>query len=178
MGFSAIFLLGIACVIIITLLKNRILPNINTENKLTKKLQHTKWYQNHYLSGGFVFIMNAILFSLAVLIIFLVSMLHIPFLHLFVMGAATFISIWFWALINVSWKGRKGNRIKMGSIGSSFYLLLGIFFLYKLMTLKPSYPGEDTFMAGIGLLFGIIVTLVAWITCFIFTALVKKIREV
>jgi hypothetical protein len=66
----------------------------------------------------------------------------------------------------------------MASIGSSFYLLLGIFFLYKYMNLKPSYPGDDTFMAGIGLLFGIIVTLVAWITCFIFTALINKKREV
>jgi hypothetical protein len=122
--------------------------------------------------------MNAIFFSLAVLLIFLIGMLQIPYLHLFVMGAAPIISIWFWSLMNVSWKGSKGNRIKMASIGSSFYLLLGIFFLYKYMNLKPSYPGDDTFMAGIGLLFGIIVTLVAWITCFIFTALVNKEREV
>jgi len=178
MSFSAIFLLGIVCVLIITLLKNSILSKISIENKLTKKLQQTKWFQNHFLSGGFVFIMNAIFFSLVVIIIFLGSMLHIPFLLLFVMGAAPLLSIFFWSLINVSWKGSKGDRIKMASIGSSFYLLLGIFFIYKLMTLKPSYPGDDIFMAGIGLLFGIIVSLVAWITCFIFTALVRKEREV
>ena len=57
----------------------------------------------------------------------------------------------------------------MGTIGSSFYGVLSILFIYWLVTLEPSYPGEDTFMQAIGLMLGTIVTTVAFITCFIIT---------
>jgi hypothetical protein len=154
------------------LFKNNILSSISSENKLSQKLQNTKWFENHFFSGGFIFITNAIFFSLV--IIFLLNFPGITMLDFFIMGGATLLSIWFWSLINRSWKGSKGNRIKMASIGSSFYILVGLFFLYKLMTLKPSYPGDDTFMAGLGLLFAIVVSSVAWITCFLFTAFPKK----
>ncbi|WP_155891086.1 hypothetical protein [Ectobacillus panaciterrae] len=79
-----------------------------------------------------------------------------------------------WVFINRSWQGRRKDRLKMGLLGSSFYLFLVLFILYKWIILKPAFPGDDTFMAAIGLLFGMIVSIVAFITCFSFTAFSKQ----
>ncbi|MGP4041673.1 hypothetical protein ACTWP4_17475 [Gracilibacillus sp. D59] len=40
-----------------------------------------------------------------------------------------------------------------------------IIFSYWYATLEPSYPGEDLFMAGLGLMVAIFVSLVAFLTC-------------
>ncbi|UTW69564.1 hypothetical protein KHA80_23000 [Anaerobacillus sp. HL2] len=62
----------------------------------------------------------------------------------------------------------------MGAIGSSFYFFMAIFFVYRLVTLKPAFQGDDTFMAAVGLVLVIIVTTVAFTTCFIYVSLSKK----
>lgn len=83
-------------------------------------------------------------------------------------------SIFSWVLINNAWQGTKRNRLKVGAVGSSFYIFLTFIFAYWFVTLKPSYPGEDTFMGAIGLIFAIIVTTVAFITCFVITGFSKR----
>ncbi|MBP0725456.1 hypothetical protein J5Y03_09670 [Bacillus sp. RG28] len=117
--------------------------------------------------------MNAIYFSIALLLIFLLNKTGLHFLYFLIVFAVMFLSIWLWCLINVSWKGRIGDRIKMASLGSSFYLFVGLFFLYKFMNLKSSHPSN-----GFGLLLGVIVSFIACITCFLFTALEKKEKKV
>jgi hypothetical protein len=62
----------------------------------------------------------------------------------------------------------------MATVGSSFYVISSFLFIYWLVTLKPSYPGEDTFMRAIGLVLGVIVTTVAFISCFVITGYSNK----
>ena len=83
-------------------------------------------------------------------------------------------SLFLWIIINKGWQGTKRNRLKMGAVGSSFYIILSLLFFYMLVTLKPSYPGEDTFMRAIGLNLGIAVTTVAFISCFVLTGFSNK----
>jgi len=152
------------------LIKNSILANINPKSNLSLKFQSTDWFQNPIYSGGFIFFMNAIYFSIALLLIFLSNKAGLHFLYFLIVFAVMFLSIWFWCLINVSWKGRIGERIMMASIGSSFYLLVGLYFLYNY--LKHNNPSN-----AFGLLLGIIVSVIACITCFLFTALEKKVKK-
>ncbi|MFJ7727341.1 hypothetical protein ACIQXV_14375 [Neobacillus sp. NPDC097160] len=83
-------------------------------------------------------------------------------------------SIFLWILINNAWQGTRRNRLKMGIVGSSFYIFLTIIFIYMFVTLIPSYPGEDTFMRAFGILFAMIVTTAAFTTCFVMTGFSKK----
>jgi hypothetical protein len=51
-----------------------------------------------------------------------------------------------WVLINHAWQGTQSNRLKMGFLGSSFYAFLAFALAYQLVTLKSSYPNENTCM--------------------------------
>lgn len=46
-----------------------------------------------------------------------------------------------------------------------------------LVTLAPSFPGDDPFMRAIGIFLGIVVTTFAFISCLIFTGFSKTIDE-
>lgn len=87
---------------------------------------------------------------------------------------AVFLSLLMREWFGISWKGSRRNRFKMGLLGSSLYLLLSLVFLYQMFNLKPANPHDDTFMAFVGLLFGLIVSIVAFITFFCFTALSRR----
>ncbi|PLS17443.1 hypothetical protein CVD28_12910 [Bacillus sp. M6-12] len=117
--------------------------------------------------------MYAILFFLTILALYALTYFFVPFEHLLVMLFAVAGSIYLWVFINNAWQGTKRNRIKMSAVGSSFYIFLTVMFMYWYINLKPSYPGEDTFMSAIGLFFAIIVTTVASITCFAVTGFSK-----
>lgn len=167
-------LIGVLGVLIVIFSKNSLIDAIRNNNKLVHKLKNAKWFQNHLLSGLFLFIMNAILFFLTVIILYVLMYLVIPFAHILVMFLAVIGSIFLWICINQAWQGTKRKRLKMGIVGSGFYVLLTVIFLFWLVTLKPSYPGEDTFMGAIGLVFAIIVSLVAFTTCLVITGFSKN----
>lgn len=167
-------LIGVLGVLIVIFSKNSLIDAIRNNNKLVYKLKNAKWFQNHLLSGLFLFIMNAILFFLTVIILYVLMYLVIPFAHILVMFLAVISSIFLWIVMNQAWQGTKRNRLKMGIVGSGFYVLLTVIFLFWLVTLKPSYPGEDTFMGAIGLVFAIIVSLVAFTTCLVITGFSKN----
>ncbi|QQZ09915.1 hypothetical protein [Heyndrickxia vini] len=171
---SLILFIGLLGVLLVLFFKNPIINMIGENNKIVHKLQAAYWYQNHWLSGLFLFLVNAVLFFATIAILFALLYLFIPIVHILVMFFAVFGSILLWIIINKAWQGTKRNQLKMGAIGSSFYLLLTFVFLIWFITLKPSYPGEDTFMEAIGLLFAIIVTSVACITCFVFTGCSRR----
>lgn len=171
---TTILLIGMVGVILILFFIKPLTGKIGGNNKLVHKLKDTKWFQNHWLAGIFLFILNAILFFSTGLVLYVLTYFLIPFVHLFVMLFAVIVSIFLWTLICMAWQGTKRNRLKMGGIGSSFYIFLTFIFVYWLVTLKPSYPGDDTFMGAIGLFFTIIVTSVAFITCFVITGFLKK----
>jgi hypothetical protein len=85
------------------------------------------------------------------------------------MVLAVFGSLFLWMIVNKAWQGTNANRIKMSILGSSFYILLSILFLYWLLNLEPSYPGEDLFMRSMGLMLGLMVSIVAFLSCLITT---------
>ncbi|MFE8699882.1 hypothetical protein ACFYKX_04515 [Cytobacillus sp. FJAT-54145] len=175
MGFSLIILVGLLGVLAIILFKNPIIQGLGTNNKLVNQLKHKAWIQNQWLCGAFLFFVNAVLFFSTGLILYGITFLSIPFIHLGVMIMAVILSVIFWSSVNLAWEGEKKKRLMMAGVGSSFYLILSAIFIYRLVTLEPSYPGEDTFMAAIGMMFGIIVTSVAFLTCFIMTGSKRKV---
>lgn len=173
--FLILFLfIGLLGVFFIIFNKSRIIEIIGDNNTLIHKLENAMWFQNHWLSGIFLFLMNAGLFLLTALFLYGLTYFFIPFVHFLVMFFAVIGSLFLWVIINKSWQGTKRNRLKMAAIGSSFYIILSLLFLYMLMTIKPFYPGEDTFMREIGLNMGLVVTTVAFISCFVFTGYSNK----
>ncbi|MBD3109621.1 hypothetical protein IEO70_14835 [Bacillus sp. AGMB 02131] len=160
---------GILAVGVIILCKGPIISLCPEDSRLGQMLTNTGWFRSYWLSGVFLFSMNAMLFCTSILLLFI----RLPFIHLLIMLLAVIASIFLWATINKVWQGTRRNRLKMSAIGSSFYLLFSLVFSYMLVTLEPAYPGEDLFMKGIGLLVAIIVTMVAFVTCFVFTGFSK-----
>ncbi|SFC09168.1 hypothetical protein SAMN05443252_101836 [Bacillus sp. OV322] len=140
-----------------------------TKNAI-RLLYKKAWFQGYWRSGLFLFAVNALLFSTTVLLLYILIFIQIPYLHIAVMGFAVYASILAWFSIGKSWDGTRRNRLKMGLIGSSFYVLVSALIIYKECHLKPAYPGDDTFMAAIGLLAALIVSSVAFIVCLVFTA--------
>ncbi|WP_428910830.1 hypothetical protein [Niallia sp. Krafla_26] len=170
---SLILLMGMIGILLVLFLKRPIIDTIAKDNKIVYKFQNANWFQNHWLSGLFLFGLNAVLFFSTVLILYLFMFLFIPFVHFFVMLLAVMISIYVWIIIHKSWKGTKRNRLKLGAVGSSFYLFLTMMFVFWLVTLTPSYPGDDTFMGAVGLVFAMIVTSMAFVTCMVITGFSK-----
>lgn len=104
MSLTLFLFIGFLGVFLIMFIKRPLMDMLGENNKLVHKLKNAIWFQNHWLSGIFLFVI----------------------------------------------------------------------FIYWLVILKPSYPGEDTFMRAIGLVLGIIVTTVACISCFIITGYSNK----
>ena len=173
-------LLLVAVLIFGIILLKRIQLNglFGSQNKFVHALKTAKWFQNYWFSGIFLFAINAFLFCSAGLLLYVLTFFLIPYLHLLVMSAAVIGSIYLWMMLNFAWIGLKTDRLKMAAIGSSFYVILSIIFMYWLVTLEPVYPGEDTFMRWIGLIFAIIITTTAAITCFVITGFSDKKLQV
>lgn len=169
-----IIIVGLFGVLLALFFKGRIINTIGENNRLVHKLKNAAWFQNQWLSGAFLFVLNGVLFLITCLVLYGLTYLLIPFVHILVMFAAVIGSIILWIFINKAWVGSKGNRLKLGAVGSSFYLILTMIFVYLLVTLKPAFPGDDTFMRALGLEIAILVTTVATITCFIITGFSKK----
>ncbi len=171
---SLLLFVGLVGIVFVILFRNRLIQLTGNNNMLIDRLNHTTWFQNHWLSGIFLFGLNAFLFLLTGLILYLIMSLIIPFIHLFVMLLAVIASISLWIIINKGFLGSKRDRIILGAVGSSFYLFLTLVFIYMLVTLEPTYPGEDIFMSAVGLSFAIIVTSVALLTCFALTGFSRQ----
>jgi len=168
---SLFLLIGMLVLVIVGFNRNKLVNSIGPSNGLVKKLLSYEWFQKPWLSGLFLFVVNALLFGTTFLILFGLSFLMIPYIHLLIMMGAVVVSLYAWIIISNAWKGVKKGRMLRGFIGSSFYLILTLVFTYMIVTLEPQFPGDDTFMAFIGLVIAITVTFVAFITCFLFTGL-------
>jgi hypothetical protein len=173
MGIIFIFIFGLLSVLILIVFSNSILEVLREKNHLEYFLRGKKVFQHYWLAGIILFLMNALVFFLTMIILYVIQSFSIPFMHLVVMLLAVASSIYFWLLVNLNWQGEAKDRIKVGVIGSSFYLFLTVFFIFKYVTIKPMFPGDDTFMKSIGFMFGIMITSVAFVTCFSLTGLVR-----
>jgi hypothetical protein len=174
MGISFILILGLIGVVSLICFSNPMFDVMRKSNNLVVLLKRKKFFHHYWLTGIFSFFMNAILFFLTILALYGIQFFSIPFIHLIVMFLAVGLSIFLWLLIKLSWQGEVRDQLKVGIIGSSFYFFLTVFFIYKYVTIEPLYPGDDTFMRAIGFMFGIIVTSVAFLTCFFLTGFARK----
>ncbi|WP_052129969.1 hypothetical protein [Ureibacillus sinduriensis] len=156
-------------------LREPIADRVNGNNALEKKLQKLKWFQKSYLAGIMLLLINAALFFGCLGILYALTLVFIPYIHLLVMIVAVVLSIWVWIGFNKAWMGSNGERIILALIGSSFYFGLTILFVYMYVGIEPYYPGEDTFMRSLGLLLASIITTVACIACFIITGFFNRI---
>jgi hypothetical protein len=130
-------------------------------------LNKYRWFQNSWLIGVFLFGMNMVLFGTTVFILYALTFMTIPYIHLVIMAAATVASILVWQSIVHAREWKKGERLKAGMAGSSFYLILFLFILYRWVTYVPQNPGEDGFMAVVGFFLGLLVTGMAFVIGFV-----------
>ncbi|PMC39056.1 hypothetical protein CJ195_03705 [Bacillus sp. UMB0899] len=165
---------GLIGLVIMIIYKNRIGEHLAKNNSLVNQLGQRHWFQNQWLAGLSLFGLNAVLFFLTGGVLYGLMFLLIPYIHLVIMILAVIVSIYLWVVINKAWEGSKVNRLKLGAVGSSFYLILTIVSIFMMITLEPQYPGEDTFMRFIGLFFSGFVTAVAFFTCFFITGFSKS----
>ncbi|MDY0407038.1 hypothetical protein P5G51_018350 [Virgibacillus sp. 179-BFC.A HS] len=166
MAFSSIVIIGVLGMVLVIFFRNKIIGmNIGaTGNKGATSFRHA------WKAGLCLFLANAALFFGTAIILFLLQFLMIPYLHVLIMFLAVVASIHMWVHFHHSWCGNRRGRVRFAFIGSSFYLLLAIILIIRMITIKPSYPGEDMVMATIGLFFGVIVTFIAFLTCFLFVS--------
>ncbi|MCA1060641.1 hypothetical protein LCL96_17025 [Rossellomorea aquimaris] len=135
--------------------------------KWITSLDKYEWFQNPWLIGVFLFVINLILFGTTALVLYGITYLMIPYIHLVIMVAATVTSILVWQSLVYAREWMKGERWKAGMTGSSFYLLLFLYILYEWNTYVPIYPGEDEFMSSLGFFIGELVTGMAFLICFV-----------
>ncbi|MEG0261055.1 MAG: hypothetical protein RR651_14390, partial [Lysinibacillus sp.] len=155
-------------------IKRPIIDMLGENNKLVHWLKHASWFQSYWYAGLFLFVMNAALFLSTGLLLYILMYISIPYLHLLVIILAIIGSFFVWGIIHKAWQSTNRYRLKMGAIGSSFYVFLSMLFMYWSWTLEPAYPGEDTFMKGLGLMVGVFIATVACVSCFIFTGFFKN----
>ncbi|RKD27108.1 hypothetical protein BEP19_00615 [Ammoniphilus oxalaticus] len=167
-------LVGFIIVLILLFNKRLVFKLVRSDSTFVGKLSGADWFQNPWKSGTFLFVSNALLFSLTLLLIYVTGLLEIPFIHLFVMIAAVLSSLYLWIVIHKSWRGGRKERLLQGFVGSSFYGVLALIFIFMIFNMEPETPYNDNFMQFIGLVMGIFVAVVAFITCFCITSLTGK----
>lgn len=169
---TSLIFIGLLGIMIVIVFKRKIVTLFD-QHALVYKLSEARWFQNPWRAGLFLFFMNVALFTFTCTALYALSFFLIPFVHLFIMIGAVIASIILWGFVYQAWNGTNRGRLLVGAFGSSFYMILTVLFIYRFIRLQPAYPGEDTFMAGLGLLFATLVTTVAFISCFIYTGFSK-----
>ncbi len=174
LSLTSILFLSLILVLFIILFSRKIARFKIFDLKVMERLSKKDWFKSPWKTGIFLFLVNAFLFVTTALLLYLVSLLFIPFIHLLIMLAAMLFSLYVWILISRYWEGTRYDRYKLGLVGSSFYGFLSLIILYRYVNLKPAFPGDDVFMAALGLFFALIVTTVAFIACFSITSFTGK----
>ncbi len=164
---TSFLLLGIIGVAFLLILYKRkpALEGSAANRKMVHLLSQAPWFQSHWRAGLFLFVTNALLFAATLLILYSLLFLNIPYIHLLIMFLAAAFSIRLWLDIKLAWRGAAKERLKAGLIGSSFYLIIFVIFLYQFASAEPEFPGDDPFMRAIGFFFGMIVAATAAISC-------------
>ncbi|OUM89268.1 hypothetical protein [Caldibacillus debilis] len=171
-------LIGLLIIALILLNKNDLIGKVGAENFLARKLKNAEWFQNSWLSGIFLFFINALLFGLTIFVLtlfaFVAMHFPIPFLHIVIMFVAALSSIYVWMAIHHAENPGRKERFITGTVGSSFYFLLMLVFIFRMAALEPNTPERDTAMEFFGLAFAAIVAFTAFITCLAITAFPAK----
>ncbi|MGP4080788.1 hypothetical protein ACTWQL_12785 [Pseudalkalibacillus sp. R45] len=169
-----LLLTGLIIISLVIMNRSKLYQAVPYKFKIIESVSKKQWFKNPWLSGLFLFFINAVYFGLTGLILFLLLNLMIPYLHLIIMLAAVIISILTWMAISQALEGKRGDRLIMSLVGSSFYGALAFYFLWGFLHVEPAYPGEDSFMRAMGWMIGLIVAGTAFITCLFFTTFSKR----
>lgn len=174
---TLILLTGILLLAVSIGLGSSFIDKIRDKSALIQKLRNVSWFKSHWRTGFFLFFMNAVLFTFTGLFLYIVTLVHIPFIYLIGPVLGVIMSILLWIIIRKEWQGTKVDRLKMGLTGSGFYAMLALLFIFWLASIKPSFPGEDMMMHAMGLLMGSVVTIVAFVICFGITGFTQGDKE-
>lgn len=177
MGLTGIWGIGILLVMIVLIRKNTLMRRIDGGHWAVRKMMEQNWIHNQWVSGLFLFVLNMVIFGAFIFLFFVSGWLMIPYIHLVIMLGATILSIYLWMAVRVSCRFEKRKQVITGFIGSGFYLMLFIVLFYQFWTLDPGTPEQDTFMAAIGLMFGMVASAVAWLVCFLITGMPGNGRD-
>lgn len=172
-SITSIVFIGLICLLVLLLFASPLMNRLGG-NKIIKHLQEARWFQNPWLAGIFLFSMNLLLFTFTTLLLYLPTYFAVPTSPLFIMAAAVIASLLLWAFANQGFQGTKRERLKMSLVGSSFYSLLTIGFVIWLQKTPFAIQEDDLFMRDIGLMFGTLVSFVAFLTSFFVTTLQRK----
>ncbi|USB33376.1 hypothetical protein [Paenibacillus sp. YPG26] len=123
------------------------------------------WYQNPFLCGLFVSLVNLILFISVIGLSLLSVLLSLGFVWMLFPILGVVINIWFWIQVGMTWGDQNEGRIVTALIGGAFYWVVFLFFIYRYVTLTPQFEGDDTFMTAIGLFMGILISFIAGVLC-------------
>ncbi|WP_343798726.1 hypothetical protein [Bacillus carboniphilus] len=166
---------GLCGVLFLLYRKDSLFKSRKRYPRFVEKVKNRGWLQSTWICGLLHFLINAILFTITGVVLFFVTVyLTVPYLHIIIMVIAVLASFYIWGIIRDLGPRIRTGRLLSGLIGSSFYCLVTLYFLYRYLTLEPMFPGDDMFMAAVGLFFGMSVTVTAFFCSFIVTSWVPK----
>ncbi len=137
----------------ILLTKQRELASAGIITSISYKLKGSFLSTNYWYAGAALFAANVALFTVAFVILF-----FLPYGATLGLVLCIPLSLVTWMVFSETWDGSLRDKVKMACIGSSFFLFFIGWMIWYSMNLKPAYPGDDLFMAWIGLVIGMIVT--------------------
>lgn len=163
-----IFLISLMMMVICVFLKPKLIQLARKNEKVRRKIKGLTWFNNHWYVGFSLFIGNAVIFFVSLLLIFFVSFTPVPFLHVVIFILTALVSLYFWSIINVSWHGTKIERLKLGTVGSFFYVFISIQLFFE--SLGYNLNGNHESIELLGLLINILISGVAFMVCFFYTS--------
>lgn len=126
-----------------------------------------------YAYGGFLFIVNMVIFLVITALVVFTMMMDVGFSLILFAGVGVLISFTIWIQMSISRGGSKKEKRIIGGIGSAFYWVLSVYLLLQIFLLPPSTPEQDPFMQFVGLLMGIVISLTAAVSCWVTVYLAK-----
>lgn len=154
-------LLMVTCALLI----NRSWLYRTVHNGLAARLSCTPVFQSYWRAGLLLFGCNALLFGITLASLYVQTILATAFLLVPILCTAIGGSLYLWAVFSRSWKGSYKDRLKLAGIGSSFYGLLALVLLYRLIDMPSLDFDGDPFMASMGLMLGTVVCVTAFASC-------------
>lgn len=173
---SIVLIGGFLFFVVLLLKKSIVLGLFSQTGRVAETLAASAWFEHVFWSGLFLFLANAGLFGMTWAALISLSYFFIPYLHLLVIVFAILASIFLWTSIYHADKKPDRQRLAMGWIGSSFYLILLGVSIFRIFAPEIDFnaPEQDQFMEFIGMLFFGFVAFTAWFTCLVITGVYRK----
>ncbi|MED1864967.1 hypothetical protein P4V41_15975 [Fictibacillus nanhaiensis] len=150
---TVLLLAGIVFTLILVM-KQRDFASVGIVRNITHKIKGHSLSTNYWQAGITLFAANAALFALAFVILF-----FLPYGTMAGLLICIPLSLFTWVLFSEMWQGSRKDKVKMTFIGSAFFLFFLGWIVSYYATLEPAYPGDDLFMAWIGVIIASIFTI-------------------